>query len=118
MANPRMGLSSHPEGLLNGMFLMIPGEVIWPKLQLSGRMLSTGFWLALFGTFVNWGTTLLAGFWGAGSKMMPLAAGGYTGAAWQELLIQTGLVSLSVAMVAVCGMVLWGLRSEHRGETH
>jgi hydroxylaminobenzene mutase len=118
MANPRMGLSSHLEGVLNGMFLMILGGVIWPKLQLSGRTLSIGFWLVLFGTFVNWGTTLLAGFWGAGSEMMPLPAGGYIGAAWQELLIKIGLIALSVAMVVVCGIVLWGLRSKGGGETH
>ncbi len=44
--------------------------------------------------------------------MMPLAAGGYIGAAWQELLIKIGLIALSVAMVMVCGIVLWGQVSE------
>lgn len=57
-ANPRMGLSSHLEGLMNGMFLALLGG--------------------------------------------PL----------QELIISFGLVSLALAILACCGLILWGLRGE------
>lgn len=110
MQNPRMGLSSHLEALMNGMFLVLLG-IIWPKLLLSEGMLKWAYILAIFGTYTNWITTLLAGIWGAGADMMPIAAGGFYGVAWQEVLIKFGLISLSVAMVIVSGMSFWGLRS-------
>ncbi|MGD9487193.1 MAG: hydrogenase [Calditrichaceae bacterium] len=110
MQNPRMGLSSHLEAVMNGMFLVLLG-IIWPKLRLSDRLLKWSFFLALFGTYTNWITTLLAGIWGAGADMMPIAAGGFYGVAWQEALIKFGLISLSLAMVIVSGMSFWGLRS-------
>jgi hydroxylaminobenzene mutase len=109
LANPRMGLSSHLEGIMNGMFLVLLG-VVWPRLRLSRRSSAVVFWLALYGTFVNWATTLFAAFLGAGAAMMPIAAPGRTGTTLEELLIGVGLVSLSIAMLSCCGFVLWGLR--------
>ena len=111
MANPRMGLSSHLEGTLNGMLLIIFG-LVWPKLNLTGKPLKWGFGLALYGTFINWFTTLLAAVWGAGSEMMPLAGGGNQGTDWQEIIIKFGLISLSLAIVSVCGILLWGLKNK------
>tara|TARA_R110002074_G_scaffold152936_1_gene307521 strand:- start:93144 stop:93590 length:447 start_codon:yes stop_codon:yes gene_type:complete len=109
MQNPRMGLSSHLEAVMNGMFLLMLG-LIWPKLQLSNRTLYWGYLLALFGTYTNCITTLLAGIWGAGAAMMPIAGGDFHGVAWQEIVIKFGLISLSLAMLIVSGIALWGLR--------
>ena len=109
LENPRMGLSSHLEGTLNGMFLILAG-LIWPKLHLPATAQRIGFGLLVFGTFVNWGTTFLAALWGAGSDMMPFAGAGLVGAAWQEALIKAGLISLSLAMVAASGLLFWGMR--------
>jgi hydroxylaminobenzene mutase len=109
MQNPRMGLSSHLEAIMNGMLLILLG-LLWPKLHLSPRTLSWGYYLSLFGTFTNWITTLFAGIWGAGAEMMPIAGKNFSGAAWQEGLIQFGLISLSLAMIIVSVIVLWGLR--------
>jgi hydroxylaminobenzene mutase len=108
LVNPRMGLSSHLEGILNGIFLVLLG-LVWPKLRLSRFWLLAAFWLAIYGTYANWSTTLLAAFWGAGSSMMPLAAGGLKGSPAQEAIIDVLLYSLSLAMIAVCVIVLWGL---------
>jgi len=108
-ANPRMALSSHLEAILNGLFLLILG-MIWHRLVLNRSARSAAFGLAVYGAFTNWGTTLAAAFWGAGAPMMPLAAAGFNGSAGQELLIAIGLISLSVSMVTVGGIVLWGLR--------
>jgi hydroxylaminobenzene mutase len=109
MRNPRMGLSSHLEGVQNGMLLILFG-LIWGKLNLSDRSLRWGYSLALFGTYTNWMTTFLAGLWGAGAEMMPIAGGDFFGFTWQETLIKIGLFSLSLAMVIVSGLLLWGLR--------
>lgn len=112
LANPRMGLASHLEGVMNGLFLIVLG-LLWPKLVLSARLQAATFWLAVYGTFANLAATLLAATWAAG-EMMPIAAQGQTGSPAQESLIRVLLVSLALAMVAVCVLVLAGLRPAGR----
>ncbi|MGK9369424.1 hydrogenase [Melioribacter sp. Ez-97] len=111
LENPRMGLSSHLEGVQNGMLLMIFG-VIWPKLSLKSGMLKTGYILALFGAYANWFTTLLAAFWGAGSVMMPIAGNSMQGTLVQEIIIKFGLISLSISMIIVSVLILLGLKKK------
>jgi hydroxylaminobenzene mutase len=111
LENPRMGLSSHLEGVQNGMLLMIFG-VIWPKLSLNSGMLKTGYILALFGAYANWFTTLLAAFWGAGSEMMPIAGNSMQGTLVQEIIIKFGLISLSISMIIVSVLILLGLKKK------
>jgi hydroxylaminobenzene mutase len=108
LANPRMGLSSHLEGILNGIFLVLLG-LLWPRLSLSRLWLAITFWLAIYGTFANWAATLMAAIWAAGASM-PIAAVGHRGTPFQESMINFLLLSLSGAMVAVSLLVLWGLR--------
>jgi len=110
LANPRMGLTSHLEGIMNGIFLVLLG-LVWPKLVLSARALASLFWLAVYGSFANWTATLLAAIWGAGSPMMPIAGGDGTGTTLQEGVIVFLLLTLSVAIVAASVLVLWGLRT-------
>jgi len=114
LQNPRMALSSHLEAVLNGIFLVILG-IIWPRLQLNPALQATTFGLVLYGTFANWLATLLAAIWGAGATSMPIAAGTYQGSSPQETLIAVLLFSLSAAMIVVCSLVLWGLRSGGSG---
>lgn len=106
MTNPRMGLSAHLEGTLNGMFLVILG-MIWGKLVLSVQWLSRVFWLTIYGSFANFVAVTIAAITGAG-KMMPIA-GGKEGYGLAEGLITFLLVSLALAMIAVCCIVLTGL---------
>ena len=108
-----IGGSLNLEGVLNGMFLLVLG-IAWPKLALSDQMSRIGFAILVFGTYTNWATTLLAAIWGAGSAMMPIAGGGMTGSNIQEYIIATGLISLTVAMIAGCAIVLWGLRASRK----
>ncbi|HEY8686491.1 MAG TPA: hydrogenase [Chloroflexota bacterium] len=107
-ANPRMALASHLEGVLNGIFLMVLG-LLWHRLNLPNGWLVLTFWLAVYGSFANWLTTLLAAYWGAG-KLMPIAAMGRQGSSTQEGAIRFLLTSLSLAMIAVCVLVIVGLR--------
>ena len=109
MQAPRLGLSSHLEGVMNGMFLIGVG-LLWPRVRLGAGMRRAAFWLAVYGTYANWVATLLSGLWGAGA-MMPLAGGGATGTASQELIMMVLLVSLAGAMLAVCVLLLVGLRA-------
>lgn len=109
LANPRMGLSSHLEGVMNGVFLVVLG-LVWPRLRLSRSVSMITLCLAVYGTYVNWATTLAAAAWGAGAPMMPIAGLGHQGTRLQEGMIVFGLVSLALAMIATCAVVLWGLR--------
>ena len=104
--NPRMGLSAHLEGVMNGMFLMILG-IIWERIQLSTKLLNTTYWLALYGTFANLVAIILAAATGEG-KMLPIA-GGKEGTGITEMLITGLLVTLALSMIAVCVLVLTGL---------
>jgi hydroxylaminobenzene mutase len=106
--NPRMGLSAHLEGVMNGVFLAVLG-VAWERLALGERAGAVLFWLALYGTYANWATTLLAALLGT-SRSTPIAGAGFAGEAWQESLVDFGLISLSLAMIAACVLALVGLR--------
>jgi len=52
-ANVRMGLASHLEGVMNGIFLLALGSA-WMRLQLSDGIERLAFWTTLYGTYVNW----------------------------------------------------------------
>jgi hydroxylaminobenzene mutase len=108
LANPRMGLSSHIEGVLNGMFLVLLG-LIWHKLHISTKWLKIAFGLAIYGTFLNWFSMLIAAVFNAG-KMLTIAANGQEGHPLVEGFITFSLLTLSVAMIAICIIVLVGLK--------
>jgi hydroxylaminobenzene mutase len=106
MSNPRMGLSAHLEGLMNGMFLVALG-LIWNKLVLNEKWLTIAFWLAIYGSFSNFAAVTIAAITGAG-KMMPIA-GGKEGTLVAEGLISFLLISLALVMITVCCIMLIGL---------
>lgn len=112
MTNPRMGLSSHLEGVMNGLFLLVLG-LAWGHLRLSARWSGALFWLALYGTYVNWASTLLAAIFGTG-RLMPIASADRGAAAWQENLVGVGVSTVSLAMLMVCIIALLGLRGANR----
>ncbi|MDP3459454.1 MAG: hypothetical protein Q8S09_09285 [Hyphomonas sp.] len=107
MANPRMGLSAHMQGLTNGVFLIALGAV-WHRVHLPPRLKSVTFWLFAFGTSVNWLMTQLAAFWGTG-KMTPIMGAGHEGTPLQETVVTTGLLALTLAMIAGTVLLIAGL---------
>jgi len=110
LANPRMGLSGHLVGLFGGLFLLALGS-LWRLVTLPGRIEAVPIWLALYGLYGNFVTTLLAAAF-ATNRLTPLAGSGHFAAAWQENLVTFGLTSVSIAMVTACVLVLWGLRRQ------
>ena len=107
LRSPRLGLSAHLEGVMNGTFLMVLGA-IWHHVHLSRSLSRLCFWLLLYGTFANWVSVLLGAAFGAG-RLMPIAGGGMTAQPWQEFVVGAGLISLSLAMILGCGLLTWGL---------
>ena len=114
MTNPRMGVSAHLEGTLNGMFLLILG-LIWHKLVLKEKWLTITFWLTVYGSFANFVAVSIGAITGAG-KMMPIA-GGKEGTPLLEGLISFLLISLGLAMITVCILLLSGLYNHLRYST-
>ena len=108
MKNPRMGLSSHVEAHMNGLFLIVLG-LLWPYVKLSQTWELVTVALLIYGTWVNWFATLLSGIWGAGGRMMKIASGDHVGSAGKEGFIKFLLISLSIADVIGVGLVLWGV---------
>ena len=114
-ANPRMGLSSHIEGILNGIFLIVLG-LIWYKIELPDVWLKFTFWLALYGTFANCLGMFIAAVLNAG-KSLTVAANGQEGTPVAEGIITFILVSLSLAMLAACVTILIGLVRNMKGNS-
>lgn len=114
-ANPRMALSAHLQGVMNGMFLVVLG-LIWKRLILSLTLLKVTFWLAVYGTFANLVAVIIAAVTGFG-KMMPIA-GGQEGMGVMEGLISFLLISLSLCMIAVCIIVLIGFYKHMKQHTN
>jgi (hydroxyamino)benzene mutase len=107
-ANPRMGVSSHIEGVMNGMFLIILG-LIWNRINLPERWLKATFWLSIYGTFFNWFGILVAAIFNAG-KMLGIAANGKEGDPIPEGIVTFSLISVTIAMLTICITVMIGLR--------
>lgn len=106
--NPRMGLSAHVGGVMNGIFLLALGA-IWVELRLSASLQRLAFWSALYGTYANWAFITFAAITGTGA-LTPIAAPGRSAAPWQEHLVTLGLVSVGISMLTAAVLALWGLR--------
>ena len=112
-AVPRLALSVHLLGLMQGLFLAIVG-ILWPRLVLTRRALLATFWLLAYGCVAAWTANLLAAIWGAGNTIVPIAAGAARGTALQETVIVFMLRSGGAALILGTVLLWWGLRSEER----
>ena len=106
---PRMGLTSHLEGTANGTFLIVVG-LIWDRIHLGDFWLAVAFWTLVYGTWANWGATLLGGIWGTG-RITPISSGGRTGGAVQEKIVTTMLVLVGLTDIIGVAIVFVGLLS-------
>jgi hydroxylaminobenzene mutase len=104
--NPRMGLSAHLEGLMNGTFLLALGGV-WHRARLSPRAANIAFGSLLYGTYANWLVTTAAAFFGT-AAMTPLASGSHRAAPWQELLVGAGFGTVAISMLVAANLLLIG----------
>src|SRR5580692_6538895 len=109
-ANVRMGLAAHLEGLMNGIFLVALGA-IWTHVRLSASAAAIAFWAVLYGTYLNWFTTVLAAIFGT-AALSPITGAGHSGQPWQETFVTVGFMSVGIAIVLASVLILWGLRNE------
>jgi hydroxylaminobenzene mutase len=106
---PRLALSAHLIGLLQGMFLVVLG-LLWSRLSLTSVQFKFAFWLVAYQAIAASLSNLLAAVWGAGNTIIPIAAGAARGSAIQEAVINVGLRSAGAALIVGLSLVLWGLR--------
>ena len=109
-AVPRLGLSTHLLGIMQGTFLLVAG-LLWPRLELTRVLSRIGSYLAVYGCVAAWTANLLGAVWGAGSSMLPIAAGQARGSVFQERVIASALVTSAVSLIAAAVIILWGLRA-------
>jgi len=83
--------------------------LLWPFVDLSATWESVTVALLVYGAYANWFATLIAAVWGAGGRMMRIAAPGHEGSAVKEGFIKFLLISLSIADVLGVGLVLFGV---------
>ena len=108
-ANPRMGLAAHLEGVMNGTLLLALGAA-WMEVRLQPATKTIAYWTALYGSYGNWAFTTLAAIFGTGA-LSPITAAGHSGEPWQESLVTAGFLTVGLADVLFCLLLLWGLRA-------
>ena len=115
LALPLLGVAAHLIGIIGGIFL-IAGGAAWPRLRLSRSASLAGSWMGIYGFYATWAVYVLAGAWGAGG-MFPLAAGQTRGTALQEGIIAGVMVTVALALVGMCILLIWGLRGHKNAES-
>lgn len=111
-ALPRVAVSAHLVGLMQGMFLMLAG-LLWPRLGLSRRVSGIAGGLLIYGGAAAFAANLCAAACGAGGTLLPIATGGVQGSALAEGAVKTLLRTAAVSIISGAGLVFWGLRTPH-----
>ena len=106
---PRVGLSAHLLGIMQGLFLAVAG-LLWPRLRLPPMAFRAGFWLAVYGCVAPLTANVLGAMWGAGNTLLPIAAGQAHGSPLQEGIIVIALRTGGASLIAAAILILWGLR--------
>lgn len=108
LANPRMGLAAHLEGVMNGILLLAVGAV-WAEVRLGGSAKTVCYWVVLYGAYANWAFTTFAAVAGT-AAMSPITGSGHAGQPWQEALVTAGFISVGLAIIGASLLLLWGFR--------
>jgi len=113
-AAPRVALSAHLIGILQGILLLVIG-LLWSRLTFSPLQGTVAFWLVVYQALAAFLSNVLAAAWAAGGSIIPLAAGTARGTVVQETVINVGLRSAGAALIAALVLLLWGLRRVSAG---
>ena len=113
VASPRVGLSAHTLGALEGVLLLALG-LLWPRLSLRAIVSRVAFWCLLYSAFAILGAYTIAAAWGVGNETIVLAGelphGLHHGSAFQETLIKILSYSSAPTGIIAFALILLGLR--------
>jgi len=119
--SPRVGLSTHTLGALQGVLLLALG-LVWPKLSLRAIASRVAFWCLLYSALAILGAYSIAAAWGVGNETIVLAGelphGLRHGTALQETLIKILSYSSAPTGLTAFALVLWGLCSADTPSIH
>lgn len=107
VANPRMGVAAHVEGVVNAIFLLVLG-IAWPRLGLRDRPATWVYWTGVIGAYANWAVPLFSAL--AGASQPRLAGAGFQAAPWAEGLLAISPIAGVLAPLLCVVLVLWALR--------
>jgi (hydroxyamino)benzene mutase len=110
-AAPNLGRSVHTLSAFSGVLLLTLG-LLWPQLKLSAAMSRVAFWSLIYSDFATMVAFMMAGVWGAGNSIMPLAAGAAHGSDLQEAAISVVAYSAGPTGIITFALILWGLRMQ------
>jgi hydroxylaminobenzene mutase len=110
-AAPRLALSAHLLGVLQGTFL-VAAAAVWRRLNLGRTISWLTFWLLAYGCVAAWLANVLGAYWGAGNTLLPIAAGSAHGSALQEGAIVVLLRRSGIALVVAIALMLQGSLSK------
>ena len=108
-AVPNLGRSVHTLSAFSGVLLLTLG-LLWPRLNLGAKGSWIAFWFLIYSDFATIVAFALAGIWGAGDSILPLAADGAHGSNFQEEVIRVVAYSAAPTGIASFALILWGLR--------
>ena len=77
-AVPNLGRAVHTLSAFVGVMFLALG-LVWPRLDLGAAGARVAFSFLIYSALATIAGFLIAGIWGAGSSIMPLAAGGARG---------------------------------------
>src|SRR5262245_21500851 len=106
---PNLGRSVHTLSAFSGVLLISVG-LLWPRLRLIPAASRAAFWFLVYSNLATMAAFLLAGLWGAGTSIMPLAAGGAHGSELQEATIRWVAYSAAPTGITSFALIFWGLR--------
>jgi (hydroxyamino)benzene mutase len=109
-AVPNLGRSVHTLSGFTGVLFVALG-LAWTRLDLGTTAARIAFWFLVYSAFATIAGFVIAGVLGAGSSIMPLAAGGARGSDFQEALIQLVMYPAAPTGIASFALILWGLRA-------
>jgi (hydroxyamino)benzene mutase len=106
---PNLGRSVHTLSAFSGV-LMLTLALVWPRLNLGATTSRIAFWFLIYSDLATITAFLMAGVWGAGNSIIPLAAGAARGTDFQEIAISVMAYSAAPTGITTFALMLWGLR--------
>jgi len=112
-AVPNLGRSVHTLSGFVGVLFLATG-LMWPMLKLGTAASRISFWFLVYSSLTTIAAFIVAGAWGAGGSIMPIATQGARGSDLQEAVIQAIIYPAAPTGIIAFALILWGLRGQDR----
>jgi hypothetical protein len=90
--------------------LLVALGLLWARLDLGAAASRIACWFLIYSALATIAGFVIAGMWGAGSSIIPIAAGGARGSEFQEVLIALVMYSAAPTGITSFALILWSSR--------